>query len=316
MFIIKEGTPADKVGEGTSQEVIDSVTKFLEKSGYAVRTKEQETSYLASKEQEAINKVISERNTQMEATIFETTGIPKTQGEKFHEYHKRAIVEKTKDIDALKTKLSDLEKTGLSGSDLAKQYKDEVENLRGQIKTINDEWTSKFNEKNQEVFGAKVSSEMDKVIAKIRAQIDPTIRPELVDDLIQARLNKFRQDFKPVDFDGNIAFKDKDGKTKTSHKDGKIETFEEIFAGDYLKGLVDPQRQQGGAGSGGGQGGNGGAGGSAKWKDYVRPDTVKTKIQLTDYLQKELKLDASTKEFTEAFTAFDKDSEGKPLPLK
>lgn len=314
MFIIKEGTAADKVGEGTTTETLASIQRFLEKQGLTIRTAEQEKTFLDSQKQEAINQVISERNRQMEDTILETTGINKNQGEKFHEYHKRAIIEKTKEASDLKTKIADLERQGLSGSTLAQQYKQEVETIRQQLQTVNTEWQKKFEDKTKEVFTSKASGEMEKTLAILKGKIDPTIKPELIDDIIQARLAKFKGDYNAADLDGLIVYKDKEGKTKLSKKDGKPETFEEIFS-TYLGELIDTKRQQQGAGSGSqgqgaaGQGNQGGQAG-AKWKDYQRPDTIKSKMQLTDYLRDELKLDASTKDWSEAF-----DSLGKDLPL-
>lgn len=308
MFIIKEGTPADKIGEGTPPEVLESITKHLEKTGHVVRTTEQEKTFLQTKTQEEINKVIGERNAQFEATILETTGIPKTQGEKFHEYHKRAVVEKTKLVGELEAKIKEFEKNGLSGSQLAQQYKTELETLQGKMSSLNSEWEKKLIEKDGEVFQTKVQTEIEKVVAKVRASIDPTIKPVLVDDILAARLAKFSQENKAFNLEGMIIFKGNDGVTRTSKKDGKPESLEEVFA-PYVADIIATKREQGGAGSSGGQAG--GQGQAAKWKDTTLPETVKTQVQLTEFLMKELKLDPSKKDYSEAFEAL----KGN-LPLK
>jgi tRNA G46 methylase TrmB len=101
MFTIKEGTAPDKVGEGTPPEVLDSISKYLEKTGHVVRTTDQEKTFLEARTQAEVNKALGERYQQFENTILETTGIPKSQGEKFYEYHKRAVTEKLKDVNTL-----------------------------------------------------------------------------------------------------------------------------------------------------------------------------------------------------------------------
>jgi hypothetical protein len=299
MFVIKEGTAPDKVGEGTPPEVLSSISKYLEKTGYVVRTTDQEKEYLASKTQEGIDKVLGERNSQMEATIFETTGIQKTAGEKFHEYHKRAVAEKLGEVATLKAKIKEFEEKGTSGSALAQQYKAELEAAQKTIKDLNADWEKKFSEKDSEVFKTKVSSEIEKEIAIIKSMIDPSIPKNLHDDIIAARLNKFNGENVPASLEGLLIFKDSKGVTYTSKKDGKPEKLSERLT-PYFEDVLDKKRTQGGSGSGEGGAGGGGTPPS-KWKEIVLPETVKTQTQLTDYLMKTAKIDPNTKDYSEAF---------------
>lgn len=299
MFTIKEGTAPDKVGEGTPPEVLDSITKFLEKSGHVIRTNDQDKQYLQTQTQAEINKVLGERNTQFEATILETTGITKTQGEKFHEYHKRAITEKLKDVNDLQAKIKEFTEKGLQGSDLAKQYKLELENTQKQISSLNSEWEKKLQDKDTEVFSTKITNEVEKELVKIRANIDPTIKPALLEDIIASRLMKFNGENKAANLEGMIVWKGSDGVTRTGKKDGKPLKLDEILTTYFTDIMKAPAK--GGAGSGG-EGGDGGAGGTKnKWKEIGLPSTVKSQVNLTDFLIKEQKLDPSTKEYSEAF---------------
>lgn len=310
MFIIKEGTPADKVGEGTDKQTLESIAKYLEKTGHVVRTQEQEKQFVEAQTQQEVNKVLGERNAQFEATILETTGIPKSQGEKFYEYHKRALTEKLNEVTTLKAKITEFETKGLQGSELAKQYKTELENAQKQIKTLNDEWEKKLNDKDTEVFTTRVNTEVEKVVAEIRGQLDPTIKPELVEDVIQARLNRFHAENKPKKLGDVTVWQDAQGVTRTSKKDGKPEAAKDILVSNYFADLIDKGRQQGGAGSGDGKGGNPDKP-TPKWKEIQLPSTVTSQIKLTDFLMKEAKLDPSTKDYSEAFENLKGD-----LPLK
>jgi hypothetical protein len=299
MFIIKEGTPADKVGEGTDQATLESITKFLEKQGHVIRTTDQDKTYLQTQTQTEINKVLGERNAQFEATILETTGITKTQGEKFHEYHKRALTEKLGEVTVLKAKIKDFEEKGLQGSDLAKQFKTELENAQKQISTLNQEWEKKLQDKDTEVFSTKINTEVEKELAKIRANIDPSIKPELVEDVIASRLSRFNHENKPASLDGMTVWKGPDGITRTGKKDGKPSALPELLPNYFM----DIMKKPAGGGAGSGEGGSGGEGGGAqpKWKEIQLPAEINSQVKLTDYLMKTVKLDASTKDYSEAF---------------
>jgi ppGpp synthetase/RelA/SpoT-type nucleotidyltranferase len=301
MFTIKEGTAPDKVGEGTPPEVLDSISKYLEKTGHVVRTTDQEKTFLEARTQAEVNKALGERYQQFENTILETTGIPKSQGEKFYEYHKRAVTEKLKDVNTLQDKLKEFETKGLQGSELAQQYKRDLEAARQQMATINADWENKYKQKDEEIFSTKVEGDIEKVLAKIRSKIDPTIKPELVEDIVAARLAKFQRENKPANLEGMLVFKNPTtGVTYTGKKDGKPEGTEERLL-PYFADIISEQRQQGGAGSG--QQGQGGNGQQPKWKEINLPAEIKTRLQLTEYLMQVAKLDPSTKDYSDAFEA-------------
>lgn len=303
MFIIKEGTQADKVGEGTDEATKKSISDWLEKSGYSVRTAEQEKTFREMMANQDINKALNESYTKFEATILETTGITKGASEKFHDYHKRAMGEKLQSVKDLEAKVKQYEDKGVDSSEMLKQAKIDLEAARTQISTLNKEWETKLQEKDTEVFKTRIDSEIEKEVAKIRATIDPTIRPELVDDIIQSRLDRFRKENEAANSEGMIVFKDPTTKvTKFGKKDGKPEALGELLP-KYFEGVIDPKRIQGGGGSGEPPkpGDPNPPKPPAKWKEIALPETIKSQVQLTEYLSKEAKLDASTKEYSEAF---------------
>lgn len=298
MFIIKEGTPAEKIGEGTPPEVLEAITKHLEKTGHVIRTTDQEKNFLSQHTQTEVDKVLGERNRQFEATIFETTGIQKQANEKFYDYHKRALTDKLAEVKGLQEKIAEFEQKGLQGSDLAKQYKTELENTQKQIQTLNQEWEGKLKAKDEEVFSTKINTDVEKEVSELKAKIDPTIPPHLHGDIISARLAKFNAENKAASLEGMIVWKNAKGETIIDTKSGKPKNLKEILP-TYFGDVIKEQRQQGGAGSGG-QGNNGGTP-PAKWKEIALPTTVTSQVKLTDFLMKEAKLDPSSKEYSEAF---------------
>jgi hypothetical protein len=83
----------------------------------------------------------------------------------------------------------------------------------------------------------------------------------------------------------------------------------------YFEPLIDREHKATGAGSG--KDNNNPpppAGGAKDWSKVQLPPTVKSATQLAAWLNKEQKLAFNTKEFDEAYTHYNKDAEGKPLP--
>ena len=305
MFTIKEGTAPDKIGEGTTPETLKSITDYLSKHGHVIRTADQDKEFLTNSTQAEIDRVLGERNQKMEETILKTTGIKKNQAEKFYDYHERALVEKLNGVKALEDKIKKYETEGFQGSEMLKQLKLDLEQAKHQLEETNSEWKKKFDAKEGEIFGSRIESEIEKVLGELRATLDPTIRPELIPDILAARLAKFRSENTPYNSDGIIVWKDaKTGTTRTSKQDGKAQNFKDLFT-PYLADVAGKPRQQGGAGSG--SNGAGHEGGGKKYNEITLPDTIKTRVQLTDYLIKEMKMDPNSSDFAKAFDALGAD---------
>lgn len=300
MFTIKEGTPAEKIGEGTPPEVLKSITDYLSKHGHVIRTVDQDKEFLTNSTQAEIDRVLGERNQKMEETILKTTGIKKNQAEKFYDYHERALVEKLNNVKTLEDKIKKYETEGMQGSEIVKQLKIDLDKANHQLEETNNEWKKKFESKESEIFSSRVESEVDKVLAELRATLDPTIRPELIPDILAARLAKFRSENQPYNSDGLIVWKDpKTQATRTSKQDGKAQNFKDLFT-PYLADVAGKPRNQGGAGSGSNDQGHQGG---KKYNEITLPDSVKTRVQLTDYLIKEMKMDPNSSDFAKAFDA-------------
>lgn len=312
MFLVKEGTAPDKIGEGTDDATRNNIVSWLEKGGHVIRTTKQDTDYLEAQVQPRVDKVLGERNTQIEQTVLKITGLPKNQGEKFYEYMERAVNDKLKAVSELESKIKEFESKGLEGSTLAQQYKKELENTQKQIQTLNQEWEGKLTEKEQRYFNTGIVNELDKLVGDMRLKFRQDVDPAILEDSIAGKLAKFHSENKAKSLDGHVIWTDTNGVTRNSKSDGKPLSTKEVLA-PYFENLIDKNKGKGGSGSGeGGNGGQGGgAGGDQKWKDITLPPEIKTRVALMEYLTSEKKLSQDTKEFAEAF-----DNLGKNMPLR
>jgi rubrerythrin len=308
MFIIKEGTPADKIGEGTDPNTLKSIESFLAKSGYVVRTADAEKSFLESHTQREIDSVTSRFATDLEKDVKTLTGLDKQANEKYYDYFKRATQAKFQKISELEQKIADYEKKGGAGSEQI------INDLKNQLQSAQQTYTQALAEKDKSLnelksqyFGTQLNGAWERSIG--------TMRPKFIDNQflnseLEIRKAKFFGDHIAEESNGQIIYKKKsDGKVLISTKDGKPKSTDEIVD-ELYKDLIDKKKTQGGSGSGGGgNGGEGGNGGNPpppdKYKDITIPaDKIKTGVQLHDYMVKELKLDQNTKEFGEAFKHF------------
>jgi hypothetical protein len=301
MFTIKEGTPPEKVGEGTPPEVLSSIQEFLKKSGHVIRTADEDNQFHSTRTQAEVDRALGERYAKLDAMVFEQTGIPKNHGEKTSDYQKRALDEKLKEVTTLSGKVKEYETKGVEGSALVQQFKRDAEAAREQIARQNEEWSKKFADKENEIFGSRVESEIERNLSEVRTKLDPTIRPELAADVLAARLAKFRGEYQPYSAEGGvILWKNiKTQATAMSKQDGRPLDFKELFT-TYVADIAGEGRKQQGAGSGGNGAAGGQQGGNA-FEGIVLPAEVNTQMALVDYLEKERKLVPGSKEFTKAF---------------
>lgn len=308
MFIIKEGTPADKIGENTTPETEQAIQKYLSSKGLTIRTKDQDESYIKTHTQQQIDDVTRRFATDLEKDVAEFTGIPRANNEKYYEYFKRASAEQKNNMASLNAKLAELEKKGGAGhetiiADLKKQIKDSQDLYASEKKKLEDDLT-KYK---TDMFNVRIENEWSNALSGVSGTfVHPgdDLQKKLQEEAIFARRVKFFNDHQAVENDGVVTFKNKDGKVLLSTVDGKPKSMADIVK-ELFADMEDKKRSQGGAGSGGqggqgGQGGNGGQG-APKGQTVVVPDTVKNRVQLHDYMVKELKMDQRTREFSEAF---------------
>lgn len=308
MFTIKEGTAPEKVGEGTAPEVIESITKFLEKGGRVIRTTEQDAEYVRSKAQQEADKAFYNHAKMVDTTIAELTGITKAdEKEKTTDYAKRALAEKLKAVNDLQAQLADLKSKGADGNALAAEYKGRVSQLENQIAKLNEEKGKEINELKGRIFESTVGGHVQTAFGELRAILGVQgLDPKLMEDIIAARMLRFRSENNPVESEGMLIWKDKEGNVRLSKQNAKPLSTKEILE-PYFADLIDKGKKQGGAGSGGA----GGGGATETWKDLSLPSEVKSRNELYKWLRDDAKIPENSKEFNEAFANL-----GKNLPIE
>lgn len=315
MLVIKEGTNGF---EGTDAATREIILKAFEKEGLTVRTAEQDQTYLAANSQKAIDDAFKVRNQQLEDTIKEMTGVEKANaGEKYYDYFKRAIKVKSDELATLQTKVKEYEEKGTSGNVLAEEYKKQVTELQNKLKIAKEEFDQQLEKKNEEMFNSRFQLQVDAHTQKIATMFRGDIGQDLVGDITAARIAEFKSKYKAKDVEGNLVFYGADGKPVLDKVDGRPRSLESLLT-EVFTPYIDAEKQKGGAGSGKPNGGgNGGQGAQApKWKEAKLPDNIKSKVKLVEWLEKEMKLPADSKEFTEATTHFSKLPDGSNMPLR
>lgn len=311
MFIIKEGVEPEKIGEGTSPETVEAISKWLESQGRTIRTAEEDTSFISQKAQEEVDAMYRKHNETIDTALAELTGIKKNANEKTTDYMKRAVSSYGSQVTELQEKIDKYEKEGVSGHEQAEKYRKQLEDLQEQFRTQSEKHAEELRTQKEVTFKNQVHNNINKEYESIKSKLRDDINKDVIDDVLENRLRKFYEENTPEQLDDeHVIWKDKDGKTINSTKDGKPLSGVEILNG-YFKDLVQEKRNDKGSGSNGGEGGKGEGQENPSYKDIKVPDTVKSKTQLHDYLSKDLKMDQSTKEFSEAYEAL-----GKDLPLR
>lgn len=308
MFIIKEGTEQDKIGVNTDDSTKASIVNWLNNNGYAVRTTDEDKSFMQNAVQTEVNKMFANQKVQIEEKVKALTGIDRTgEGERAIDYLERAIKEKIAPVKELESQLEKLKNEGINGNEQAEQYKKDLELLQGKFADLSANKDKELEQLKSQIFNSKVRSMIDNELAALRGSLDESIDSKLLEDVIKSRLNNFYEENKAHQIDDTIIFKNKNGETIISNQDGKPKNAKELLT-PYFEDIIDKKRKQNGAGSGMGSGGSS----EGSKQKYDLPENVKTKVQLHEYLSKGTpKLDINSKEFSEAYSEL-----GKELPLR
>ncbi len=314
MLIVKEGTNGF---DGTDEATRKLITDAFEKEGLTVRNPDQDKSYIAANSQKAIDEAFRTRNQQLEDTVKELTGVDKANAtEKYYDYFKRAITSKLTDLAGLQAKVKEYEEKGTNGNALAEEYKKQVVALQGQIKDAKAEYDKQLSDKDSAIFKSRLDSIKADAVSKLKTQFKGEIADNLIDDIVSARVAQFDRLYKPKEVGGVIILHDDKDEPVMNKKDAKPYSIEEKMA-EVFAPYLDEKKVQSGAGSSK----NAAPKPEDKsqptpWKDSKMPETVTSRPALTKWLQNDLKLNPSSKEFTDAFNHFAKKPDGSELPLR
>jgi hypothetical protein len=308
MFVIKEGTEPSKVGEGTEQSTQDSIVRWLAGSGFTVRTSDEDKSYVGTQIQNEVDKMFAKQKVQIEEKVKELTGIDRTgEGEKAIDYLTRAFNQRLAELPELQSKLKAFEEQGISGNEQAQEYKNQLDKLQNDYKALKEDMDAQLKQKDNEIFSTSHRNEVNNLMSEIRSRLDQNIKPELLSDIVDNRLNKFYNENKATPWEDRIIYKNGNGETITSQQDGKPMSTKELLM-PYFQDIIDESRKAAGAGSNG----QGGDGSGNNGSGIERPESVKTQVDLHAWLQSDdgAKLAQNTPEFSKAFSEL---KEGLPL---
>lgn len=315
MFVIKDGTTG---GADTPPDIRQQIIAWLNGDNMVVRTKDQDTQVVAQAVTDATAAL------KIDSIVKDTTGIEKNASESYGDYVKRAVAKKLEEITALQAKVTKYEKDGADGSVLATEYKQRLEIIQGQHDKLKIDSAAELEQMKKTNFETRVDNEIKIAVSKIpvmKMHDDATINAQLQEEVRQSRIAKFKGEMSAVELDGQIAFKGKDGKYIRKSTDASIDTIDNIII-PYFDPIRDKSNTQGGAGSKPPGGGdqpnppNGGDDKNKKWAGVKIADSVKSQMQLTQWLTTDQKLKMDSTEFAEAFAHFNKDANNQPLPFQ
>ncbi len=306
MFLLKEGATN---GEGTSPETEEQIISYLGDKGMIVRTQEQENSYLQSH----VDSVLSKRNSQLENTVHQLTGIKKEANQKWVDYMEssiKSIQEKPSEmqytIDKLNKNLEEVKSGKVGNEQLVTEYKNQIETLQKQISVISNEKDQIKSDFSKKMLSNRVNSEINAMISSRKPNRRKDFDDNMIDDIIENRITKTKFELEARDVDGVLIWY-KNGEPMMSTKDGKHLTTSQVFEHVFEGTEAGKPPISGGGSNNNNQGSPQAQNSQANASDITIPETVKTWVDLHNYLKKELKMDESTKEFS---VAFDKLKEG------
>jgi hypothetical protein len=293
-----------------SDNFSDEVLKPLADLGIIFRTPKMETAFKTNYASEVINRHDRDAYSNVEASVLEATGVEKQAGEKASEYIKRAF---TADKTARETIKSELEtlKTKVKDGDGSAADKQKITQLETLLQSTKAEFEGKLTEREKQILGIKVENALELSLTTLKTKLKTDIAPELMDDIISARLNKFNGAYTPkLKEDGKtLVFLDKEGNEVLNSTTFKAKTADELL-GEFFVDLLEVKREQKGGG------GQGNKGNKNEKGDLIPPaGGFKTRVEITKYL-KEHGVTSEKPEYNAFFTANEKDPTGKLLPLR
>jgi hypothetical protein len=212
-----------------------------------------------------IGNKVGEIHGKYDIDIETLTGVKKDNGEKTYDYLKRTvspIKAKVTDLESKiqsnDAKIAELEgkiKEGKGSEAIVQKLADlEQKNseLLNQYNTDKSNWEKSLETSNKEKTSLKLSFEFEKSLVGV--EFSQTIPESLRNIAINAAKSKLQNDYTPDWVDGNLVFRDKDGKV-VLNKDKQLEPFSaKDLLMNELKDIVADGTQSKGAGSKGGKG--------------------------------------------------------------
>ena len=275
-------------------ELISHITNVLSSKKYAVRSEEDDASYKANIESQAVSGYTSRVATEVEKTIKEITGIEKTQNEKWTDYYQRA----TKTVVGSKAQIES-ELTELKGkSNLTEAERNQLNDLKSQNQNLLTETENIKKGYEQKIVKLTASREIQSQIESVKSRLNKNPQLSKAIEIVSNQAIKEMLDSAQIDDNGKVVFV-KDGKFLTD-KNLKPITAADIYS-EKMADFIDKGKQVSGAGGGSNNDNPSG----------ILPAGVKTQNDLNRYFNS-LGIVSGSKKMNEEFAKVN----GYSLPLR
>lgn len=287
---------------------VEDMVKHLQSQKYIVRTDDQDNEYWIKKESDSAGTNLKKWSENLESKIAEVTKVKRNADEKSLDFLARAVGLLNDNSTKVTEELDSLRKSTAEGDSASA----EIQKQFDAFKKAKEKEITDLSGKVGNMEGAQFKNRVDLAVNEAMSKIRGTLKQDKDNDkIIEAAVNneisEFYKNVKAVDHQGGLIYHDSEDKPLIDKTNGNhLGAFE--ILNDRLGYLIDETRVQGGTGSNGkftppGEGDN-------KFKLQL-PDNVKTKVQLTAYLQQEKSLDPNSGEFNNYFK-----ENGTTLPLR
>lgn len=253
---------------------------------FIVQDEAEHNTFKQNFEADVVGRKTNEWATGVEKDIKEITGIEKADtNEKWYDYHKRVLKTMKDSVGPLQAELDRLKAAGSPD----KADKARIQQLEAAIAEKETNLTTELGKRDARIHELTVGNNLMGALANIRAKYKKDLPQSVIETVERVVLQDLIKIAKVQD-DGKVLYMGEDGKPLTDKKLYQPLGEEELLT-ERLKDLIDVGKTQSGAGSGGAGGGTGGAGGGtgdgSVPEDITElPADVKTKMQLTAYMQK------------------------------
>jgi hypothetical protein len=279
-------------------EILKALEGQGDTSDFILRSQDEENTFLENYSKGKIDTAISEVHKRYDEDLFKLTGKHKDGSEKTYDFNKRVLSEYIGKVQDFETQISTLkEQVKNSGGD--KHLKTELESVQKQFKEYKEEREAEKAQYEKKYQKTLIRAEITKALGEFKLKtMDEDVRKvfldKVVDDLVSTA--EFRDDA--------LVFLDSEQKV-LRNKNNSLNPYspKEILS-EKLKSIVDAERRVEGVDF---------SKAIEKDKDgkfkvnVTRPDAVKTKTQVSEWLVKDGGFKRNTPEYMAAYAELSKD---------
>lgn len=306
------GGPGDGGGGDGGTKLVfetpEAAAAALEKEhGYIIRNKDQETEFLTNHTKNVVGDKTRELYSTFENEIHRITGLEKQSDEKAYAFLERAISSingsaqtNAEKVAELTAQVDQLKKDGGSAEQID-QLNKELKSVKEMHRNEKTKWEQQIADINAAQFKSQVDNLVSDSISRSRPSFNKDLGQEVVEGFVQSAQLQFDSKYEGKLLNGAIVWHDRATgdpvmDTKTANP-ASTDTLMEPF----LKPVVKEQIIQPGAGGDGG--GEPGGGGATEHVLSDKPENIKTKGQLFEWMRTTKEMDHKSKDFMQKYNA-------------